>query len=51
MNATRVKSIAELERLIEELTDYQRAVSYNLSEIAVIEIGASWLVIWRKDYP
>lgn len=51
MNSDVVRTKAELEALISELSDYHRSVSYNLSEIKVVPInrGMAWLVIWRKD--
>ncbi len=39
----------KLRKLLAELTDYKRATSYNLSEIKVIPLGFSWLIVWRKD--
>lgn len=50
MNHTMAYTIDELTKLLAELTDYKRPISYNLSEIGVIKVpDGGWFVIWRKD--
>jgi hypothetical protein len=51
MNFTHAHDVEALTKLVAELTDYKRPVSYNLSEILVVKVADApgWLVIWRKD--
>ena len=54
MNSTVVK-LDDLESVINELTDYSRPISYNLSEILIVPVEkklgrvVAYQVFYRKD--
>jgi hypothetical protein len=48
-NDATVADVTELERLIADLTDPCRSVSYNYSELIIVPLPVGYWVTWRKD--
>ena len=49
MNETTLPDLEAVKKLLDELTDYKRPVSYNLREILIIPLRRGYWVTWRKD--
>ena len=49
MNHTILKTPLQVEKTIRELSDYNRPVCYNLSEIKVIKTTRGYEMFYQKD--